>query len=85
MSLGLTHSACSQGKDSTFKFLETVLSEVMDLFPSSYIHIGGDEVRLMPISAIVRELCWLAFSLWSTVDAAIILRHQTQAVCWYVC
>jgi len=27
----------------TFKFLEDVLDEVMDLFPSKYIHIGGDE------------------------------------------
>jgi hexosaminidase len=32
-------------KDSTFQFLETVFSEVMDLFPSRYIHIGGDEVQ----------------------------------------
>lgn len=32
-----------QASDTTFKFLENVLSEVMDLFPSSYIHIGGDE------------------------------------------
>ncbi len=31
------------GNDSTFTFLEDVLSEVMDLFPSQYIHIGGDE------------------------------------------
>ncbi len=31
------------GNDSTFVFLENVLSEVMDLFPSRYIHIGGDE------------------------------------------
>ena len=31
------------GKDSTFLFLEDVLSEVMDLFPSKYIHVGGDE------------------------------------------
>ena len=30
--------------DETFKFLENVLSEVMALFPSKYIHIGGDEV-----------------------------------------
>ena len=30
-------------KDSTFKFLEDVLDEVMELFPSPYIHIGGDE------------------------------------------
>lgn len=29
--------------DSTFIFLENVLLEVMDLFPSHYIHIGGDE------------------------------------------
>ncbi|MCX6238124.1 MAG: beta-N-acetylhexosaminidase [Bacteroidia bacterium] len=31
------------GNDSTFLFLEGVLSEVIDLFPSKYIHIGGDE------------------------------------------
>src|SRR3954451_15197997 len=29
--------------DYTFKFLEDVLDEVMQLFPSKYIHIGGDE------------------------------------------
>jgi hexosaminidase len=29
--------------DKTFDFLENVLAEVMDLFPSEYIHIGGDE------------------------------------------
>ncbi|MBI5914966.1 MAG: family 20 glycosylhydrolase [Bacteroidetes bacterium] len=27
----------------TFKFLEDVMTEVMDIFPSKYIHIGGDE------------------------------------------
>jgi len=31
------------GEDTTFRFLETVLLEVMELFPSEYIHIGGDE------------------------------------------
>lgn len=30
-------------KDNTFTFLENVLTEVMSLFPSEYIHIGGDE------------------------------------------
>lgn len=30
-------------KDETFTFLENILSEVMALFPSEYIHIGGDE------------------------------------------
>ncbi|MCR5003055.1 MAG: beta-N-acetylhexosaminidase [Bacteroidales bacterium] len=31
------------GKDATFEFLENVLDEVMEVFPSKYIHIGGDE------------------------------------------
>jgi hexosaminidase len=31
------------GNDSVYTFLENVLTEVMDLFPSQYIHIGGDE------------------------------------------
>lgn len=30
-------------KAETFEFLEDVLTEVMELFPSKYIHIGGDE------------------------------------------
>jgi len=30
-------------RDSTFKFMEDVLTEIMDIFPSEYIHIGGDE------------------------------------------
>ncbi len=32
------------GNDATFAFLEAVLTEVIKLFPSPYIHIGGDEV-----------------------------------------
>ena len=31
------------GNDAVFKFLQDVLAEVMKLFPSEYIHIGGDE------------------------------------------
>lgn len=31
------------GKEATFKFWEDVLTEVMELFPSKFIHIGGDE------------------------------------------
>lgn len=38
----ITHIYCA-GKEATFHFLEDVLSEVIDLFPSRYIHIGGDE------------------------------------------
>jgi len=32
------------GQEKTFEFLENVLKEVLELFPSEYIHIGGDEV-----------------------------------------
>lgn len=31
------------GKEETFRFLEDVFSEVIDIFPSAYIHLGGDE------------------------------------------
>jgi hexosaminidase len=31
------------GNDSVFSFLEDVLDEVMPLFPSKYVHVGGDE------------------------------------------
>ena len=31
------------GKEEVFTFLETVLDEVIAMFPSQYIHIGGDE------------------------------------------
>ncbi len=34
--------------EETFTFLENVLTEVMELFPSNYIHIGGDEAYKQP-------------------------------------
>lgn len=46
--LSCTHEPYKQsdfcvGSEDTFTFLENVLTEVMELFPSEYIHIGGDE------------------------------------------
>ncbi len=38
----ITEIYCA-GKENTFEFLEDVLLEVMELFPSEYIHVGGDE------------------------------------------
>ena len=34
------------GNEETFTFLENVLTEVMELFPSEYIHVGGDEAGM---------------------------------------
>ncbi len=33
------------GRDSTWTFLEDVMTEICELFPDTYIHIGGDEAR----------------------------------------
>ncbi len=40
---GVFNDVFCAGNDSTFQFLEDVLDEVTALFPSKYIHIGGDE------------------------------------------
>ena len=40
---GIHEDVYCAGKESTFEFLQNVLTEVMALFPSTYIHIGGDE------------------------------------------
>ena len=46
--LSCTHEPYKQadfcvGNEATFEFLQNVLDEVIELFPSEYIHIGGDE------------------------------------------
>ncbi|MCC8170854.1 MAG: family 20 glycosylhydrolase [Parabacteroides sp.] len=38
-----TSSDFCVGNEETFTFVENVLTEVMELFPSEYIHVGGDE------------------------------------------
>lgn len=40
---GVSDQVLCAGKESTYTFLEKVLSEVAELFPGEYIHIGGDE------------------------------------------
>jgi hexosaminidase len=40
---GVFENVFCAGKDDTFRFLQDVLDEVIELFPSKYIHIGGDE------------------------------------------
>lgn len=41
--VGLTKQIYCAGNDQTFTFIEQVLTETMSIFPSEYIHIGGDE------------------------------------------
>ena len=42
-SWGISDDVLCVGNPATLDFLKTVLDELMDVFPSSYIHIGGDE------------------------------------------
>lgn len=40
---GISRDVLCVGKEETMQFLEDVMDEVLELFPSEYIHIGGDE------------------------------------------
>jgi hexosaminidase len=40
---GIAKDVFCAGKEEVFTFLENVLTEVLDLFPGEFIHIGGDE------------------------------------------
>jgi hexosaminidase len=41
---GVIQEVYCAGNENTYQFVENILSEVLELFPSKYIHIGGDEV-----------------------------------------
>ncbi|MCB9210652.1 MAG: beta-N-acetylhexosaminidase [Ignavibacteriales bacterium] len=41
--MGFSANLFCGGNEATYKFLENVLDEVCELFPSKYIHLGGDE------------------------------------------
>ena len=40
---GIYYDVYCAGNEKTFQFLQDVISEVVELFPGKYIHIGGDE------------------------------------------
>ena len=43
-SWGVFDEVLCAGNEGTYTFLENILTEVMEMFPAEYIHIGGDEV-----------------------------------------
>jgi hexosaminidase len=43
---GIFKDVYCPGKEETFTFLEDILDEILELFPGSYIHTGGDEAPL---------------------------------------
>ncbi|MEI8085185.1 MAG: beta-N-acetylhexosaminidase [Paludibacter sp.] len=42
---GIFHDVYCAGNEKTYDFIEGVLDEVIPLFPSKYIHVGGDECK----------------------------------------
>ncbi len=40
---GIADDVLCAGNEKTYKFIEDVLTEVLDIFPYKYIHLGGDE------------------------------------------
>lgn len=40
---GVSDEVLCVGNEKTYEFIQDVLTEIMDIFPSSYIHVGGDE------------------------------------------
>ena len=40
---GVSENVLCAGNDATLKFIEDVLTEIVEVFPSEYIHVGGDE------------------------------------------
>lgn len=61
--------------EQTFAFLEDVLSEVVGLFPSRYIHIGGDEVP---------KTRWRASPLAQDVMRREGLRNEEELQSWFI-
>jgi hexosaminidase len=62
-------------EDSTFAFLEDVLGEVMALFPSKYIHVGGDEA--------VKDQ-WKASPTIQAKIKALGLKDETALQAWFM-
>lgn len=61
--------------DTTFYFLEKVLSEVFDLFPGEYIHIGGDEA--------VKEQ-WKSNPLIQEKITSLNLNNEDELQSWFI-
>lgn len=40
---GVSDNVLCAGNDQTFQFIKDVLAEIVEIFPSEYIHVGGDE------------------------------------------
>ena len=62
-------------EDSTFTFLQNVLDEVIELFPSTYIHVGGDEAV---------KVQWIADPRTQARIKALGLKNEAELQGWFI-
>lgn len=89
---GFTENIICAGKDSSINFLKDVLDEVCSLFPSKYVHIGGDEApkgnwnKCEHCQKRIEELNLNdshSLQMWLTCEIANYLRKKGKyVICW---
>jgi hexosaminidase len=95
---GVLDDVLCVGKDETMTFVKDVLTEVMDIFPSEYIHLGGDEcpkVRWAECPDCQRKIRELGLrdngsknkeellQSWFTSELeAFLAEHGRRMICW---
>lgn len=89
---GFTEQIFCAGKNTTLDFLKNVMDEVCELFPSEYIHIGGDEApkgnwdKCPDCQKRIKELHLEnshQLQLWLTSEIANYLKEKgRKAICW---
>lgn len=66
------------GNEGTFDFLQNVLDEVMALFPSRYINLGGDEARKTNWKNVLSASHAYIKSIWK-------MKKNYKAILWQDC
>ena len=72
---GINLGIYSPAKEGAFEFIDDVLTEVAQLFPSKYIHIGGDEVPKGP---------WKADAACQALKQRENLKSEEELQSWFI-
>ena len=95
---GVLDDVLCVGKDETMTFVKDVLTEVMDIFPSEYIHLGGDEcpkvrwaecpdcqrkIRELGLRASGKKTKEELLQSWFSAELeAFLAAHGRRMICW---